>query len=409
MISMRRPVLGLDVGSAETRAVIADMQLADDGSETVQILGVGVAQSEGLSGPTVTNLEAATKSMRAAIRQAELMADREVEDAYIGVSGAHVDISRSTGVVAIDGVEVVAADLARVEAVGRAIPIQPDTELIHALCQEYVVDGRRGIRDPVGMTATRLESEVCIVTARSDACRVLRSAVDRAGYRPAEVVLDSLASALAVLTEQEREAGAALIEIGAASTDLVVFDAGKIRHLRSVPWGSNSITRDIARGLGVPEEEALRLKEEYGAALKRSVDPHDKLEVSGPTVRAGRRVGRELLAHIIEQRLDEILGIIYDDLEDLNLRDNLGAGVVLTGGGASLPATVELARAVFNLPVRLGEPGVRLGGLVDAVRRPKYAAGVGLALYGSMRGRRTRLGGFGRVAGRLGDWLRDFF
>lgn len=403
-------MVGLDVGSNLTCAVIAETRTAGEAREQpLNILGVGVAFTEGLTGSTVTNLEATTDSIRAAIQEAELMAGREVESAFIGLAGMHVTLSRSKGVVAVTGVEVESGDLRRVDEVGRAIPIAPDSELIHALCTEYVVDGRPGIQDPVGMTATRLESEVCIVTASSAACRDLRKAVDRAGYRPEQLVLEPLASSLSVLGEGEREAGVALIELGGVNTDLVAFEGRKIRLLHCIPWGARAVTRDIARGLGVPEEEAACLQRDYGVAVRSRVDPAEQLEVSGPALDSDRKVSRELLAHIIEQRLDEILGLAYEQLDDSGLLDRLRAGIVLTGSGAALPGTVELARSVFNLPVRLGEPGARLAGMVDVVRKPALSTGVGLALYGSMR---TRTGGFAGVArwfARCGEWLKDFF
>lgn len=403
-------LVGLDVGVNETRAVVARAREArNGGGEPLRILGVGVARTEGMTRATVTNLEATTESIRESIQAAELMAGHEVERAYVGVAGVHAHVARSRGVVAVSGAEVHASHLRQVEEVGRAVAIPPDRELIHALCQEYAVDGRGGIEDPIGMTATRLESDVCLVTADSTACRDLRRAVDRAGYRPAELVLEPLASSLAVLRDAEREAEVALVEMGAANTDVVVFHGRRVRYMRSLPWGANTVTRDIARGLGVPEDEAARLKDRHGAARRADVDAAERLELSGPSGGPARDIARDLLAHIIEQRMDEIFGLVYEQLDDAGLLDRLGAGVVLTGEGVSLPGTVELARSVFNLPVRLGEPGGSLIGMADAVRRTRFSTSVGLALYGSMRAPRGRFSGAGRLAGRLSRWLKDFF
>lgn len=405
-----RCLVGLDVGSTRTCAVIAE---AGGGreleGEPLRVLGVGMAPTEGIERAAVTHLEAAVASVRAAVREAETMAGYEVESAYVGLPAVHARIFGSRGVVAVSGAEVDGDHLRRVEEVGRAVPISPDQELLHALCQEYLVDGHGGIQDPVGMTATRLEAEVCIVTASARSCRDLRRAVDKAGWRLEELVLEPLAAGLAVLGDEEREAGVALVDVGGASTDVLVFQGRRIRQLRTVPWGSSAVTRDISRGLGVPQEEAERLKERQGEARREAVDPDDRVELTGPGLGAPRKVSRELLAHIIEQRLDEIFGLVYDGLEEDGLLDILGAGVVLTGGGSQLPGTVELARSVFNLPVRLGQPGRGVVGVADPFRKPRLAVAVGLAMYGSGRERGGSIAGAGRVLSRVGEWLRDFF
>jgi cell division protein FtsA len=332
-----------------------------------------------------------------------------VESVYVGLAGAHVEVGASSGVVAVGGAEITPDDVERVHEVGRAVVVPPDRELLHAIPQEYAVDGRGGIHAPAGMAGTRLEAEVCIVTADSAACGDLRRAVDRAGYGVDELVLEPLASSLAVLTESEREVGVALVEVGGARSEVAVFADGKIRRLTSIRWGGQAITNDIVKGLGVPLEEAERLKREHGTALTRLADPETRVEVPGPTPGSTRKVSRELLSHIIEQRLDEIFGLVYEDLEEVGLLDRLTGGLVLTGGAVSLPGAVELAQSVFNLPVRQGEPGAELTGLADAVRRPKFAAAVGLALYGKMREARRGGGVAGRTFARVTDWLRDFF
>jgi cell division protein FtsA len=409
MIGGSTVLAGLDIGSTQTRAVIAEARLRQESPELLDIIGVGAVPSQGMKGATITHLEAATRSVRRAIQQAEVMAGREVESIYVGVPGPHVEISRSRGVVAVSGAEITPGHVKRVQEVGQAVPVPRDRDLIHAICQEYAVDGRDGIQDPVGMVATRLESEVCIVTAESTVCRDLSKAVDRAGYRPEELIMSPLASGMAVLADVDREAGVALVDLGGASTDLLVYVNRRLRHVASVPWGSASVTRDIARGLGVPEEEASRLKARYGVARRRAVDPKEQLEVSGASLGSNRRVSRELLAHIIEQRLDEVLGLIYEELEREELLDRLGAGVVLTGCGAGLPETEALARSVFNLPVRLGVPGRGLSGKTDALREAAFTASAGLALFGNLRRQSGGWTGATRTLSRVGEWLRDFF
>ncbi len=310
---------------------------------------------------------------------------------------------------AICGREVLQGDVRKVQEVGRAVPISTERELLHAIPQGYTVDHRAGIQDPIGMSGTRLETEICIVTADSSACQDLRKAVDKAGYRVQEIVLRPIATAYAVLEEQERNVGVALIEVGGASTEVAVFEGDRILRLFSIPFGARSVSGDIVKGLGVPPEEAERVKDGYGVALTKLAQPDEKIDVSGPMPAAKRRVSAELLAHIIEQRMDEIFGLIYEDLADQKLMERLGAGVVLTGAGVSMPGTLELAQGVFNLPVRTGEPGVGLSGLADAVRRPKFATTVGLAAYGGQRTRRNGHGPIWRAVRRTNAWLKDFF
>ena len=402
-------VAGVDVGSTKTCAIVAENRARREPGEPLSVIGVGVSPAGGMSGHAITNLEAATRSVRAALQEAERMSGREVDSVYVSIPSAYVETSKSRGVVAVSGAEVTPSHVRRVQEVGQAVPVPPDRQLIHAICQDYVVDGRGGIQDPVGMMATRLEADVCIVTAESSVCRDLRKVVDRAGYRPEEFVIAPLASGLSLLEDADREAGVALVEVGGASTDVLVYAGKRLLHVATMPWGGSAITRDVARGLGVPEEEAARLKERHGAARRSAVDPEEQLDVSGPSSGAGRRVSRELLAHIIEQRLDEILGLVYDELEEAGVRDRLGAGIVLAGGGVCTSQTVELARSVFNLPVRLGVPGTGLTGATNAVATPVYATGVGLAMYGSLQGRNGGLAGATRAFARVGGWIRDFF
>lgn len=405
MIGGPRVITGLDVGSTKTCAVV--LETSEDGPD--RVLGVGMAATEGVRSDEVTDLEATTRSVRESLEEAELMAGVELRDAYVGIPGRHADVSESSGVVAISGPEVSRGDLDRLHEVGRAVVVPPDRELLHAIPQEYRVDGRGGIQAPLGMAGTRLEADVCIVTAASAACRDLRTAVDRAGCAVDELVLESLASSLAVLREREREAGVALVEVGGEATDVAVFRDGKIRHLVSLEWGGGTVTRDIVKGLGVPLDAAERLKREAGVARTGAVDPEERVEVPATAAGEGRKVSRELLAHIIEQRLDEIFGLVYEELAERELLEDLGAGVVLAGGGAALPGTAELAQSVFNLPVRRGAPGDGLSGFSDAVRKPKFATAVGLALFGKLRGGQGAGTAAGRVLSRMSDWLKDFF
>jgi cell division protein FtsA len=272
-----------------------------------------------------------------------------------------------------------------------------------------VVDGHGGIQMPVGMAATRLETEMFIVTAASSTSRNLRRAVDRAGLRIEQLVLQPLASSIALLGEAERESGVALVEVKDAGTDLSVFRDGRIRQLTSIPWGETTVVNDIVKGLGVSIEEGVKLKERYGAARTAEVDPNEEIEISGPVPGSRRRISRELLAHIIEQRLDEVLGLAYDRMEDEQLRDQLDAGVVLSGSGMTMPGVSTLAQHVFGASVRVGRPGIGLTGMVKPVEDPRFATAVGLALYGAMRPNGRSNGLVGKVCGRVTEWLKDFF
>ena len=409
MIGTPRFVTGLDVGSTKTCAVIMDTGASIGEELNPEVLGVGHAITEGVRNRTVANIEAATQSIREAMREAEEMAGVEVTDVFAGVGGDHISIDASIGVVAISGREIMPRDIEDVHEVAQAVVLPPDREILHAIPQDYMVDGRAGIQDPTGMAATRLESEVCVISAGAAACQNLRKAIDRAGYRTEELVLTPLASSLAVLGDDSRVAGTALIEIGGGSTELLAFKDERLRLARTLPWGAATVSNDIVKGLGVPLAEAEELKARYGTAQTRRADASEKFQISGPTPGGTREVSRELLAHIIEQRLDEIFGLVFEELESRNLLDDLPGGVVLTGGGVQMDGVVELAQEVFNLPVAKGLPGYGLDGVVEAIRRPECASAVGLALYGRHRRLDSGGGAVLRTLERVGGWLREFF
>jgi cell division protein FtsA len=316
------------------------------------------------------------------------------------------------GVVAVSGEEITPGDLSRVHEVARAVALAPDREMLHAIPVEYVVDHQRGIKDPVGMSGTRLEAEVYLVTCSGTAAGNIRKAVTRAGYAVQELVLEPLAAARAVLTEDEKEVGAAMVEIGASTTDLALYYDGKIRHVAVLPVGGGTVTSDIVKGLSLPFGEAQKAKELHGAASAQFVDPQETVEVPGPAPGQTRLVARELIAHIVEQRLDEIFGLVRQELEERGHSDRLGAGIVLTGGSAALPGIVALAQQVFAAPVRLGVPAEGLSGLADKVGRPRFATAAGLALWGTERYAETGEGASTLASGvlsRVTAWIREFF
>ncbi|HSM61853.1 MAG TPA: cell division protein FtsA, partial [Longimicrobiales bacterium] len=297
-------IAGLDIGTTKTCAVIGEVS-GDPRRPGLTILGVGQSRTGGLRGDAVTNIEEMTESIRTSIREAELMAGTTVDRVYAGIGGDHIRASTSMGVVAVAEEEVTHDDLERVHVVARAVALPPDRELLHAIPQEYRVDHQRGIKDPVGMTGVRLESEVFLVTCGATAAANIRKAVHRAGYRVQELVLEPLAGARSVLTEDEKEVGVAMVEIGASTTDVAAYYEGKIRHVVVLPLGGMTLTADLVRGLSIPYAEAQRAKERYATAYTQLVDPRETVELPGPSPNQKRAVARELIAHIVEQRVDE--------------------------------------------------------------------------------------------------------
>lgn len=403
---------GLDIGSTKTCAVLGEW-VAEAPSPTVKILGVGQTRATGVRRDAFANIEETTDSIRQALREAELMAGLQVRSLFAGISAEHTQTVTSSGVVAVGDDEIGERDVERVHEVARAVVVPPDQELLHAIPQEYKVDHQNGIHEPVGMLGTRLETQIYLVTAAAAAARNLRKAVNRAGYDVAQLVLEPLASSLAVLSDEEKEIGVALVEVGGRTTEVSLFLDGKIRHVVVVPLGGLHVSQDIARGLSVPHAESERLKERYGVALAQLVESRETLEVPGPAPGQRRHVPRELLAHIIESRIEEILNLAFDEVERAGFATKLGAGAVLTGGGASLEGTLSIAESVFGLPVRFGMPCEGLTGLADSVRRPKFATAAGLALFGAQR-LYEQVHGHRRLVStvwvqRLGSWLKEFF
>lgn len=404
-------IAGLDIGTTNTCAVIGEI-VTDPRRPGLKIMGVGQARTGGLRGDMVTNIDEITESVRASMKEAELMAGVSVDRVYAGIGGDHVRATNSMGVVAIAEDEVTVDDVDRVHIVARAVALPPDREMIHAIPQEYRVDHQRGIKDPVGMSGVRLEAEVFLVTCQITSSANISRAVNRAGYRVQELVLEPLAGGRAVLTEDEKEVGVAMVEIGASTTDVAAYYEGKVQYVSILPFGGSTLTADLVRGLAVPYAEAQRAKEHYGTAFAQLVDPRETVEMPGPGPGQRRAVARELIAHIIEQRLDEMFGIVQQELQKHELLDKLGAGIVLTGGTVAIPGIVELAQQIFASPVRVGVPAEGLGGLADAVRRPRFAVAAGLALWGADRFAETGRGASTIASGvftKLGTWLKEFF
>ena len=421
-MNLDRLVAGLDIGSAKTTAIIAEVVGDLPKHPTVNILGVGQAKTTGLRRGVVADIEETMRCITKAMADAEQMAGARVESVFCGIAGEHVQAVTSTGIASVTGSEITRNDVDRANAVARAQPIAQDRELIHAIPQEYTVDKNLGIRDPIGMIGTRLETEMYLVTIGSSPAMNLRKSVERAGYKVQELVLEPLAAALSVLTDDEKELGVALVEVGAGTTDLAIFHEGKIRHLGTIGYGGNNVSADIVHGLGVTQTDAERLKEAYGCAYEPMVPHGDTIRLPSTVAQGDRQIPKELLAHIIHQRTSEIYELAVRDIEDAGYLKKLAAGVVITGGVAAMPGMAELANEVFGIGARIGLPGEFLGGLADSVQAPRFATAVGLVQYGAgrvaqgqlnLKGKRLSMSGANAsldgLAGRVKTWLQDFF
>ncbi len=411
---MARPgthVVGLDIGTTKVCVLIAEPQ----GGGAIDIIGYGSAPSRGMRKGVVVNLDSCVASIKQAVEEAELVAGCSADRAFVGVAGAHVRGLNSRGVVAVAGRdhEVTRDDVQRVLASARAVNIPPEREIFHVLPQEFMVDDQDGIHDPAGMTGSKLQANVHIVTASVSAAQNLVNSVNRAGVEVEEIVLEQLAAADAVLTPDEKEMGVALIDIGAGTTDLVIFERGAIRHIAALPTGGEHVTNDIAVGLRTPIPEAERIKKKHGCALAGLVGEEDTVEV--PTVggRKPRVLSRTLLCEIIQPRVEEIFALIAEEFARSAFDRSLHAGVVLTGGGSMLEGIQEVAERTLNVPVRRGAPA-GLGGLAEAVSTPQHSTVVGLAMYGARRrSQAPPRAPHPFVLSRMGDmvkgWLSELF
>jgi cell division protein FtsA len=371
-------VVGLDIGTTKVCAVVGEV--SEDG---ITILGVGTVPCRGLRKGIVSNIDWTVRSIKEAIESAQTMAGVEIRTVYAGVAGSHIRSQASDGVAAIAGGEVTRADVERVLEGARAIPVDADRQILHVLPREYVVDAQDGIRDPVGMSGVRLGAHVNLVTAATSCVQNVIRCAERCGLTVADVVLEALASAEATLSDDEKEIGVAVIDIGGGTTDILLYVDGGIAHTSVIPVGGNNITSDVAAGLRTPMAEADRLKRMSGCALGRMIAEEEEIEVPGVGGHAPRRTARRVLSDIIEPRAEEIFAVIRKRIEDTGLLEQLSAGAVLTGGAVLLEGMAELAEEILGMPVRTGFPtGVK--GITQLVHGPQYATGVGLVKYGAL-------------------------
>ncbi|NUM88369.1 MAG: cell division protein FtsA [Bdellovibrionales bacterium] len=403
-------IVGLDIGTTKICAIVG--QLTENG---IDIVGIGTRPSTGLRKGAVINIDSTVEGIQRAIEEAELMAGCEIDRAYVGVAGNHVRSFNSSGVVSVKNHEINSDDIERVIDAAKAIAIPADRQVIHLIPQDFIIDGQDGIKDPVGMSGVRLEGKIHIVTGSSSSTQNLVKCANRAGLGVAELVLEPIASAEAVLSEDEKELGVALVDIGGGTSDICIFVGGALVHTGVINVGGNHITNDIAVGLRTPQTEGEKLKIRHGCALKDLIAPEETIEVPGVGGRQPRIVARRLLAEIIEPRVEEMFQLIKAEIEKTGYTELVGSGVVLTGGASMLEGMPELAEMVFDMPVKRGYPA-GMGGLRDIVNSPKFATGVGLLKFAAKKiqqqqhrsaqseGRAAR-----RVREVMGGWIRDLF
>ncbi|MEE9179721.1 MAG: cell division protein FtsA [Vicinamibacteria bacterium] len=403
-----RYIVGIDIGTTKVTAIVSEV--TEEGR--LEIIGIGSTSSKGLRKGMVINLEQTVESIKRVVEEAELMAGVEIESAYVGLAGGHIKGFNSRAVVAITSKsrEICREDVYRAIEAAKAIPLPSDREIVHVLPQEFVVDGHDGIFDPTGMTGSRLEANVHIITASTTAIQNIVTCVNRAGMEVIETVLEQLAAAEACLTDDERELGVALLDIGGGTTDIAIFDKGTIWHTSVLPTGGDHFTNDVAVGLRTPILEAEKIKKKYGCALATMVSEEDTIEVPSVGGRKPRILGRQIMADILQPRAEEICHLVFQEIRRAGYERVLNSGVVITGGSASLEGLPEVAERVFDMPIRRGVP-TGIGGLVDVVASPSYATAVGLVLYG-LRSRSNRLmprdmgTPLGRMAARVREWLQ---
>src|SRR5467141_530806 len=372
----RNLIVGLDIGTSKVVALVGEV--APDGS--IELLGLGSQPSRGLKKGVVVNIESTVQSIQRAVEEAELMAGCEIHSVYAGIAGSHVRSLNSHGIVAIKDKEVVQGDVERVIDAAKAVAIPADQKILHVLPQEYIIDSQEGIRDPIGMSGVRLEAKVHIVTGADSAAQNIIKCVQRCGLAVDDIVLEQLASSYAVLTEDEKDLGGCVVDIGGGTTDIAVFGGGAIRHTAVIPIAGDQVTNDIAVSMRTPTHHAEDIKIKYACALSQLANPDETIEVPSVGERPARRLARQTLAEIVEPRYEELFALVRDELRRAGLEESVATGIVLTGGSAKMEGAIELAEEVFHVPVRLGIPQA-VRGLTDVVRNPIYSTGVGLLLY----------------------------
>jgi cell division protein FtsA len=399
-------VVGLDIGTTKICAVVGEVSHGE-----INIIGTGTSPSIGLRKGVVVNIESTVESIKKAVEEAELMAGCEISSVYAGIAGGHITGFNSRGIVAIKGPEITQNDVDRVIDAARAVAIPMDREVIHVLPQEYIVDEQTGIQNPVGMAGVRLEAKIHIVTGAVTSAHNIVKCANRSGLDVCDIVLESLASGEAVLTNEEKELGTGLLDLGGGTSDLAIFSGKNIKHTFVLSLGGNNLTNDIAIGLRAPLLEAEKIKTKFGTCLSTNINSDDTIEVPGMGGREPRKLPRQILGEILEPRMEEIFTLVQREIYRAGMENNINSGVVITGGTALLDGIIDVAESIFNLPTRLGRP-TGISGLVDVVNNPMYATGVGLVLYGarmqpSKKFRIRDKNIFNGITSRMKKWFKD--
>ena len=402
-------IVGLDIGTSKVLALVAEL-LPDGG---VEVIGIGSHPARGMKKGVVVNIESTVQSIQRAIEEAELMAGCQIHSVYAGIAGSHIKGMNSHGIVAIRDREVERGDMERVIDAAQAVAIPADQKVLHILPQEYVIDDQEGVKEPLGMSGVRLEAKVHLVTCAANAAQNIEKCVRRCGLEVEDVILEQLASSYAVLTEDEKELGVCMVDIGGGTTDIAIFIDGSIRHTAVIPIAGDQVTNDIAMALRTPTQNAEDIKIKYACALTQLARPEETIQVPSVGDRPARSLSRQALAEVVEPRYEELFSLIQAELRRSGYEDLVAAGIVLTGGTAKMEGVVELAEEIFHMPVRLASPqGVE--GLTEIIRNPIYSTGAGLLMYAQKQiqeggYQRRPEAGLGGLFQRIKNWFADNF
>lgn len=382
--SEKNLIVGLDIGTSKVVAIVGEMLTPGE----IEIVGIGSCRSRGLKKGVVVNIESTVQSIQRAIEEAELMAGCEIHSVYAGIAGSHIRSLNSHGIVAIRDNEVSVGDVDRVIDAARAVAIPADQKMLHILPQEFIIDSQEGIREPIGMSGVRLEAKVHMVTGAVSAAQNIVKCVRRCGLEVDDIILEQLASSYAVLTEDEKELGVCLVDIGGGTTDIAIFVDGSIHHTAVIPIAGDQVTNDIAVALRTPTQYAEDIKVRYACALTQLANQDETIEVPSVGDRPARRLARQTLAEVVEPRYEELFTLVRSELQRSGYEDMIAAGIVLTGGSSKMEGVIELAEEIFHMPVRVGVPQY-VTGLADVVKNPIYSTGVGLLLFGQRQARES--------------------
>lgn len=402
-------IVGLDIGTSKIVAIVAELQ--PEG--TVKVIGLGQHISRGLKKGVVINIESTMQSIQRALEEAELMTDCKINNVYTGIAGSHIKSLNSHGMVKIKDAEVSQMDVDRVIETARAIALPADQQILHILTQEFIIDGQEDVREPLGMSGMKLEVKVHIVTGAVAAAQNIVKCIKRCGIEVSDLILQPLASSLAVLTEDEKELGVCLVDIGGGTTDIAVFKQGAIRHTAVVPIAGDQMTNDVAVAFRTPTQSAEDIKVKHGCALRQLADPREIVEVPGVDGREPRQLSVQTLAEVLEPRIVELYELVLNELRRSGMEEMIASGIVITGGSAMMKGMVELGEEIFHMPVRMGLPRY-VGGLSEVVSNPRYATGVGLVLMGKQQLERHITGqmessSFGRMLDKMKSWFQGNF